>query len=254
MTIGVGFKCSDGIVLCADTQITWSQSHKAYETKIYGHRQHEWTVAFTYCGNPTLMKSFNEKFWESMKLVSQPCGVAKIRDVIETVLSFFDILKDHPEELSLLCAIAVPAEIFALYKTERFAIHEVKEYDYVGMGESSILRYLGQLIAQQSGKAPYGYTVQQASILATYLAMKAKTHMEGCGGESDAWIVHPSGTVEPKGLAWVHMTEQRMLKMEHLTRTAASLFFDGRVSVDEFAEALERLVKIAKEEHFEFRI
>ncbi len=35
MTIGIGIKCTDGVVLSSDTQITFPGSHKYYESKIF---------------------------------------------------------------------------------------------------------------------------------------------------------------------------------------------------------------------------
>src|SRR5271167_4782076 len=72
VTIGVGFLCSNGIVLCADNQITWPQFHKYYECKIYPHSTPEWATVFTFAGNPSLMKSFDGKFEGAMRLVPPP--------------------------------------------------------------------------------------------------------------------------------------------------------------------------------------
>jgi hypothetical protein len=51
-----------GIVLCSDTQITFPESHKYYEHKIYPPTNPSWSIAFTYAGSPNLMKMFNLKF------------------------------------------------------------------------------------------------------------------------------------------------------------------------------------------------
>lgn len=109
-------------------------------------------------------------------------------------------------------------------------------------------------MAEPYDKQPYGYTVQQAAILATYLVLKAKTHIDGCGGESDTWIIHPSGTMEPKSPTWIYMMEQRMLRMEFQVRKLASAFFDARVSDEEIKGPLDELMKAVKDQHFDFRI
>src|ERR1700691_6315771 len=70
VTIGVGFLCEDGIVLCADNQITWPQSHKYYECKIYEHRTNEWSMLNTFSGDPDLVKSFNGKFRDAMSKIA----------------------------------------------------------------------------------------------------------------------------------------------------------------------------------------
>src|ERR1039458_9611374 len=90
VTIGVGFRCVDGIVLCADNQITWQGSHKAYECKIRQHRTDEWTLVNTFSGDPEVFKSFNEKFDEAMPHASNPHTARQIRSVIASVISSMD--------------------------------------------------------------------------------------------------------------------------------------------------------------------
>ena len=92
MTIGVGFLCDDGVVLCADNQITWQNQHKYYECKIYPHLTSDWAAYITFAGNPTLMKSFDGKFKDTMAKMPAPVTAARIRDAIETVLAFLDVL------------------------------------------------------------------------------------------------------------------------------------------------------------------
>src|ERR1700719_3848454 len=61
VTIGVGIKCTDGIVLCADSQFTFQNSHKFYDTKIYNlhlDKRPGW-VCFTFAGDPGLMDMFH---------------------------------------------------------------------------------------------------------------------------------------------------------------------------------------------------
>src|SRR5271165_1553360 len=73
VTIGIGFLCSDGIVLCADNQITWPGSHKHHKSKIYHHDSSaEWKAVFTFAGNPDLMESFNGKFRDTMTIMRAP--------------------------------------------------------------------------------------------------------------------------------------------------------------------------------------
>src|SRR5271165_7631550 len=88
MTIGVGFRCDLGIVLCSDTQITWKDKHKAYETKQFYPCGHEWTMASVYAGDPQLWKSFCNKFeelvgafWKSNS--REPATTKELRDILE---------------------------------------------------------------------------------------------------------------------------------------------------------------------------
>jgi hypothetical protein len=73
VTIGIGFKCNDGIVLAADQEVRWEDSHKSYERKLRSHSSgDEWNATFTYAGSPVLWKSFNDKFGEAMALLPGP--------------------------------------------------------------------------------------------------------------------------------------------------------------------------------------
>jgi hypothetical protein len=77
VTIGIGFKCIDGVVLAADQQVTWGESHKSYERKFRSHSSgDEWNASFTFSGSPVLFKSFNDKFGESMALLLAVRGVS----------------------------------------------------------------------------------------------------------------------------------------------------------------------------------
>lgn len=250
VTIGVGFLCLNGIVICADNQITWPGSHKYYKCKIYPHNTPDWGAVFTFAGNPNLMESFDGKFRDAMQIVTAPFTTRRIQEVIETLLSLMDTVDSDPDGLHMLCGIATPNTGMRLLKTERKVVSEVRGYDYVGVGDSSILRYLGQLITESYA----GYTTQQAFALATYLVLKAKTHVEGCGGDTDAMILRPNGHIEPKNLGDTYNAEQQMLRIENEVRRTSTAFFDGRVSDQDFEVALDRLVRLLRDNHVQMRM
>lgn len=119
VTIGVGFKCVNGVVLCFDTQLAWEGSHKGYKRKIYTHSGNGWTAAFSFAGLRDLMESFDEKFDSAMSAMRPPFTVAKIQQTIEKVLFRIDLL-DKPEinRLQMVCGIAAPSEQWKLLGTD----------------------------------------------------------------------------------------------------------------------------------------
>ena len=258
VTIGIGFRCINGIVLAADQQVTWRDSHKSYERKLRGHSSgKEWNATFTYAGSPVLWKSFNDKFGEAMALLPAPPTVKRIRDVIETVLNFFDELKQDPENLSLLCAVTVSGDDHMLFRTSGYVIHKVTDYEYVGFGDSSLLRFLGPLITASPPVATpdqMGRIVRQAVMMATYLVMKAKTHVDGCGGDTDVFVVRPDGSLTLWSPPDIYRMEQMMLMLEHHTMHVAAHFFDRRFSDDQLAKTLEYLVSRLKSDHHELQV
>jgi hypothetical protein len=248
VTIGVGFLCEDGIVLCADNQITWPESHKYYECKIYPHGNDEWSMVNTFAGDPDLAKSFNGKFKDAMNRVERPYTAAKIQDVIETVLSFLDVLDTNSSDLWMLCAIAIPNSTMRLVRTTGKVVSEVSDYSYVGVGDSSLLRHLGQLITGVQLYRPR--RADHAYMLGTYLVLKAKTHVEGCGGDTDAFVLRPSGHVEIRSGDY-YRTEQQMLRIESKIKVVASCFFDKRIADSDFDKVVAELVRVLKEDHHE---
>jgi 20S proteasome alpha/beta subunit len=257
VTIGIGFRCRDGIVLAADQQVTWEDSHKAYECKFRCHFSDGWNVAFTYAGSPVLWKSFNDKFGEAMNLLREPPTMRVIRDMVETILGLFDELKDDPARLNLLCAVIVTGEDHALLRTEGYVIHSVRDYEYVGYGDSSLLRFLGPLITASPPVATAdqaGRIVRQAVMMATYLVMKAKTYIDGCGGDTDVLVVRPDGSLTLWSSPEIYKIEQMMLMLEHHMEHVAAHFFDRRFSDDQLAKTLEFMVSRLKSDHIEFQV
>jgi len=244
VTIGIGFLCEDGIVLSADTQITWPQDHKDYECKLYPHTSAEWSMLNTFAGDPHLAKSFNGKFDEAIIRVAAPYTPEKIRDVIETVLEFLHIAE--PTDVSMLCGIACRGDLMRVKTWGKTVSSVTDNYDYVGVGDSSVLRYLGQMITQTDGRP---YRVKQAVKLATYLVLKAKTFIDGCGGDTDALILRPDGHLETIGMDPYNI-EQWFLRLEKRIKTVIAQFLDSRVSHESFDKTLEALVKELKNEHY----
>lgn len=257
MTIAIGFRCSDGVVLAADTQLTVRDSHKLYETKMHPHQTEEHNVTFTFAGDSTIWKSFNEKFAEALPMLPRPLTIPIVKTAIETVLTFFPVLDTNPGELNLLCGIAVRGGGFTLCKTQGHAIHEVSGYEYVGVGDSSLLRFLGPLLTQPPPVAPIerqGFIVRQAVMIATYLVLKAKTNIDGCGGDTDVWVVHRNGCLETKTLSEVYRVEQMMLRIEHYLKLAAAHFFDRRFSNEELERTLRNIGRHLLEDHHQFQV
>jgi hypothetical protein len=245
VTIGIGFRCEDGIVLCADTQITYPAYHKYYDHKIYHHSENnEYTTAFTFSGNPNLMRMFFDKFCEAVAVAQRPLTESKIRDVIETVLGCMDVLDN--DELHLLCGIVVPPSGMKFLKTERKIVSEVpSRFDFVGVGDSSLLRYLAPLLTQRPS-----YKAEQACYLGIYLTLQAKRYVDGCGGETDAIVLKKNGSVSL--LTSPYSIEQALLKMEFLLGRIATFFFDNDVPESEFNDHLRRFTESLQSQRPDF--
>lgn len=204
----------------------------------------------TFAGDPDLVKSFNGKFRDAMSKVKPPHTAAQIQDVIETVLSFLDVLDANPTELWMLCAIAIPNTEMRLVRTTGKIVSQVPDYSYIGVGDSSLLRHLGQLVMMVQHYKPY--RANQASMLGVYLVLKAKAFIEGCGGDTDVYILRSNGHLELDSGGYYN-TEQKLLRIESKIKVVASCFFDKRIPDAEFDKALAELVRVLKEDHHEIQ-
>ncbi|MFZ0418258.1 MAG: hypothetical protein WAM04_09125 [Candidatus Sulfotelmatobacter sp.] len=239
MTIGIGFLCEDGIVLCSDTQITYPANHKYYETKLYRHSGAGWEAAFIYAGNPNLMKSFYGKFGAAMRLVPPPWSCAKIHGVIETLLNEMDVVDSDPDGLQMLCAICVAPD-FAFLKTERKIVSLASGMEYIGLGDSSLLRYLAPLLVQTRA-----HIASQAMMLGNFLVQQAKRYVDGCGGETNGLVLKSDG----RATWYTHIDriEQRFLSLEFALGQVATFLFDGRVTEHEFNGKIDQLTTALKD-------
>lgn len=247
MTIGIGFLCDDGIVLCSDTQVTWERFHKYYEHKIQTHSGDGWLVSYTYSGNPSVMRMFDGKFHDAIARFAPPLDAPTIQNLIETVLSLLDVLDNEPNALCMLCGIVISGKEMRLVHTEGKVVSTVDRHHFIGAGDSSVLRYLVPTLTQKSD----GWVAWQAVNVGVYLTLQAKRYVDGCGGDTDVMILKRNGhvqTTEPYHL------EQDLLKLEFLMGRAATGLFDLTMPDEEFQDHLKRFVSTVEDERRELQL
>jgi hypothetical protein len=245
VTIGIGFMCRDGILLSADTQITWPQNHKYYESKLYYHQRiNEYSIALTFAGNPNLAKSFFGKLPSALDLVPSPVSTEKLQNCIESLLSTMDLVESDQDGLHMMIGIIVLHHGLRLLKTERKVVSEVRGYDYVGVGDSSLLRYLSSLTMLRTVS-----TTQQALALSSYLILQAKRYVDGCGGETEAFIMRRDGSIEACDVSTIG-AEHHLTVLEKHCGNLLKVFFDPDINDDEFEkEFLELGNKLKMDRH-----
>lgn len=252
VTIGIGFQCVDGVVLCADQQITFPQSHKYHECKIFKHSGKGWNVAFSYAGDPNLMKAINDKFPVAVADIKPPIDTTKLRSVIEGLLLPMD-MTDFADGFNMLCAVQA-AQQCLLLKTANRSVRGLdadRFWTYVGFGDSSVLRCFGSLLAHsESGTC----TVDQAYALGIYLVAQAKRYVADCGGDTDTIILRSTGEVDQRGVSSTHNVEQQLVILEYHISAVAGAFFDRRIDDKRFGKMLDDICKKLREERQPYNI
>jgi 20S proteasome alpha/beta subunit len=246
LTIGIGFRCVDGIVIASDTQITYGGSHKRYEYKIFEHREASWSAIFTYAGDPDLMRRFFADFLAvasvpgNIQFLSSVSGISQIVEITLTAMS--SILAANSMGLSILGAVAVHNQEIALVKASNGAVCIARDYEYVGIGDSSLLRFLETLICAPIGMGTYRY--EQAFRIATYLVYQAKQYIDGCGGDTSVSILLPNGGRHIRD-GETKDVEQEIKDLESRLSIAASLSFNklipARVLEDNWKLVIDKL-------------
>ncbi len=67
MTIAAGFKCTDGLVLCSDTEYTWDSVLKLPGPKIYTHREPSFSLAFAGAGDVDFIRMAVQRIVNALK-------------------------------------------------------------------------------------------------------------------------------------------------------------------------------------------
>jgi hypothetical protein len=202
------------------------------------------------------MKSFNGKFEDTIQKIKKPhqWTALEVQNLIETVLGFMDTIDNDSEGLQMLCGIVIPEKELRLVKTERKVVSQVdlhgRAYDYVGVGDSSILRFLGALLA----RPPHGgFMERHAAALGTYLVCRAKAFVDGCGGDTDIFVLHKSGVLEIRS-SQAFQYEQNFMMLESFAGMLATRFFDRRVESGELDTYITTFTSRLRQEHASFQV
>jgi len=245
MTIAVGFLCSDGIVMGADTQLTAGGSHKGYACKLLSHGSVAWSAMTTYAGYPDLFDAFNGRFRDEMEAAEAKWTITAslVRDLVTTILQAF--APTDSDNTNLLCGISFADGTQSLLKTRGTLVSEAKDWANVGVADSSLIRYLLPLLAKDGVRS-----TQQAALIGAYLIRTAKAYIDGCGGETDIWILRPKGTIE-KHSGETPSVEQHEGMTEHFLSQAIARLLAPDIDALTFEDSIASMCMRLRSDHTE---
>lgn len=192
MTIALGFLCPDGIVLCSDRQMTDSgaglkyQKHKLSSMSGMFAGVH-FSLASAYAGDPEAAKVMRTEIRERLggeiaksKLVG--FQAPKARKALEKIFN-----NRHTKNLQMLIGIRFQSGELCLFKTSGKRVVEART-EYIGVGDSSALRYLADFLLPQ-----FIPSIHQAQVLGAYLVSVANEYVDGCSGGPDFHTIAGNG-------------------------------------------------------------
>ena len=197
VTIIAGFKSEDGIIICGDTQETQGDN-KRNVNKIRVEPQHaemlkimagvDLAVAFGGAGHGPFVDMIIDKSWHaasSTKSITE--AASAIESEIKRIYKEYGGIYQRGQcpYAEILYGIKADGES-RLFMASGPIIVEKEEYETSGTG-SPLANYLASKM--------YGarLTLYQCLILATYVLLQTKGHVEGCGGESHIAVLRNDG-------------------------------------------------------------
>ena len=198
MTIIAGFKCSDGVVICADTQETLGSAKRdvpklRFEpsdpaTEVEDNHSN---LAAAFCGaghGPFIDKIVSEA-WKAAK---DQNNISDVCDAIEKSIrnqyrDFGNIYQQGScPEVQLIFGVKMNGAS-RLFSASGPIVNEKFGFDSGGIGH-----YMADFLAEKMHHSQM--TSMQCAILAAYVLLEAKRHVDGCGGDSQIAVLRNRST------------------------------------------------------------
>lgn len=252
MTIAAGFLYQDGVLLCADTELTgWSM--KLNDTKLGYIDRGDITVGVACAGNTAFSVAAMQKCFRALS----DAPVEEFLGIIERTLEreYRKVVYRHPNQGTdpglqywHLVAMGGGGET-GLYLTEQATIREVHTYACIGLGEA----FAHQLL---SGNFRPDMRERDALSLASWVVGNVKSRVPGCGGATQFLIFRKDGTMKSyestvgvggnvlTTVEWVERYQSKYARM------CQKLFFkmaDPQTTTEDFEHELEEFAKEARE-------
>jgi len=186
MTIALGLPCSEGLLICADEEVSARGEDKYYEERISCVDLFGSALVSSYGGSSDLWKEAVEKI--SRRLLELQ-GPDEEGDVCVTPQAIYDTADEvfagmgRPSNLQMLMGVGGVFNTPELFVFDQGAMHRAGAIACVGAGESSLIRYLAENLYAPS------MTLEAAKNLGIYLISKAARYVSGVGPPMDAIVI-----------------------------------------------------------------
>jgi len=217
MTIAAGFRFADGILLCADTQITYEGIAKVSGTKIlpFEFKRSALKVVFTFSGDVSYAKGGIKACVRKIKKLEPPTiALEDVESAIsESLNSYFqNLVYKHPHykmpggpDFWLIVGIWSPKDGLGLYETADAVVTKVSDGDkfaMTGIG-ATLGRYLAKPMMLHSG-----YSMSDIGTVSTHFLSEVKEHVDGCGKGSELIVLSKDGLFSSiGGLGTAHIED-----------------------------------------------
>lgn len=188
MTIAAGFSCSDGVLLCADTEHTgWTA--KSHHSKVDHFEVPGGKVCFALAGASTLAWCAIQKCKKRLHADASSDLIADLESILDD--EYRRNVLGHPNfnslDYSLLVSVWTQNEGARLFATTATAMTQVREFHCIGIG--------GELASYLIRSGFQNLSLKSATALAAYTLGSVKDSISGCGGMSIYVLLRNDGSV-----------------------------------------------------------
>jgi hypothetical protein len=232
MTIAAGFVCSDGLVLCADTQYS-SAAVKVSRTKLWQAPSGRCAIAAA--GDEVLMKEVAETI---LAMVDGESTLEEAKEAIEQTMEsiytrHIDPSNDPNYVVQVLVAIHA-SDGAAIFGHSRWAATAITRAACIGTGE-----VLGNYVLDRLwGNEPR--PSMAASIVAAHLLQVAKKHDPWCGLASEIVVLPNVGRAYLQSPRNIQNLEQFFDSVDVVLKPLLFAIPDSRNSADVIEDRLQR--------------
>jgi len=186
MTIALGLPCREGLLICADQEVSAPGGDKFYEERISCIDLFGSSLVSSYGGSPDLWKEAIDKI--SRRLLELQ-GPEEEGDVCVTPQAIYETADEvfagmgRPANLQMLIGVGGVFNTPELFVFDGGAMHRAVGITCVGAGELSLVRYLAENLYSPI------MTLESAKNLGIYLIAKAAQYVSGVGAPMDAVVI-----------------------------------------------------------------
>jgi 20S proteasome alpha/beta subunit len=250
-----GFRCQDGIVVCADTQETLDSAKRnvpkleftkgpTWSAEKSEMINHDLALALCGAGHGPFVDKIASRAWDALR------GIADIDEASDAVESM--IKKTYQEfgqiyqpgsfpEAELIYGITIGGQSRLFQACGPLVLE--KSYASSGIGH-----YLADFLAERMGaNGEHGWlTTRQCVAVASYILFQAKEHVEGCGGNSHIAVLREA---ESSGMVDFQLVEHLTEYLKLADRFTGELLLDTAdfsMSDSALAEKFESSIGVMK--------
>ncbi len=215
MTLIAGFKCSDGIVLAADTEESTNYTRGRVRKILEHHAPTGAVIAIAGAGHAPLIDTATEQIFEAIDTVAAST-LTELRALIRKRLLRLHRLEiaryptSDPQEtvIDLLYGVRAADGELALFKSSATALSSVDRYALFGIG--AILSHVVEELYKQT------IDVSRGIALAIHLLNLGKRYVPGVGGDSHIYSLGATGDLFQEPVGEIRIKEKYLDKFNRI--------------------------------------